>query len=377
MKLTAPILKYIDAHRQEAYELLLELAQIPAPSNYEEKRAEFCRKWLEDQGAEGVYVDDALNVIYPICCEIGKPIAVFAAHSDVVFPDTKPLPMKVEDGWIHCPGIGDDTGNVVALMMAAKYIAAHKLQSKDLGIMLVINSGEEGLGNLKGCRKLFEDYGTRIEEFVTFDLNADRLYDRAVGSRRFEISIKTQGGHSLNDFGRPNAIACLASVIHSLYEVKVPEKGRTTYNVGTIFGGTSVNTIAQDAQMLYEFRSDSRESLEFMQETLDEILNAYREKGMDISCRVVGDRPCSGDVDPERLQNLADRAARAARNWFGIDPVRLAASTDCNIPLSMGIPAVCIGCLKGEGAHTRQEKVEIASLLPGMKICFEMVLHHF
>lgn len=377
MILTTPILEYIDAHRQEAYELLLELAQIPAPSNYEEKRAEFCRKWLEDQGAEGVYVDGALNVIYPIGCEIGKPIAVFAAHSDVVFPDTEPLPLKVEDGYIHCPGIGDDTGNVVALLMAAKYIATHKLQSEDWGIMLVVNSGEEGLGNLKGCRKLFEEYGSRIQEFVTFDLDSDRLYDRAVGSRRFEICVKTQGGHSLNDFGRPNAIACLASVIHSLYEVKVPEKGRTTYNVGTVSGGTSVNTIAQDAQMLYEFRSDSRESLEIMQKTLDEILSDYREKGMDISCRVVGDRPCSGDVDPERLQILADRAAQAAKNWFGIDPVRRAASTDCNIPLSMGIPGICIGCLKGEGAHTRQEKVEIASLLPGLKLCFEMVLYHF
>lgn len=377
MILTTPILEYIDAHRQEAYELLLELAQIPAPSNYEEKRAEFCRKWLEDQGAEGVYVDGALNVIYPIGCEIGKPIAVFAAHSDVVFPDTEPLPLKVEDGYIHCPGIGDDTGNVVALLMAAKYIATHKLQSEDWGIMLVVNSGEEGLGNLKGCRKLFEEYGSRIQEFVTFDLDSDRLYDRAVGSRRFEICVKTQGGHSLNDFGRPNAIACLASVIHSLYEVKVPEKGRTTYNVGTVSGGTSVNTIAQDAQMLYEFRSDSRESLEIMQKTLDEILSDYREKGMDISCRVVGDRPCSGDVDPGRLQILADRAAQAAKNWFGIDPVRRAASTDCNIPLSMGIPGICIGCLKGEGAHTRQEKVEIASLLPGLKLCFEMVLYHF
>lgn len=377
MQLTSDVLDYIEAHRQESYDLLIRLAQIPAPSNHEEKRAEFCKKWLEEQGAEGVYIDEALNVIYPIGCEGDKPIAVFAAHSDVVFPDTQMLPLTVEDGYIHCPGIGDDTGNVAALLAAAKYIAQNRLQSPDWGILLVVNSGEEGLGNLKGCRKLFADFGSRIQEFVTFDLGSDRLYDRAVGSRRFRISVKTQGGHSLNDFGRPNAIACLASLIHTLYEVEVPRKGRTTYNVGTISGGTSVNTIAQDAEMLYEFRSDERESLNEMQANLDRILSDYRAKGLDIRCQMVGDRPCSGDVDPYLQSQLSDRAAQAAKAWFGWEPERMAASTDCNIPLSMGIPAVCIGCLLGDGAHTRQEKVEIASLLPGLKLCFQMVLHHF
>ena len=159
--------------------------------------------------------------------------------------------------------------------------------------------------------------------------------------------------------------------------MQVPQKGRTTYNVGTICGGTSVNTIAQDAKMLYEFRSDERESLNIMQENLDRILNGYREKGLDISCEVVGDRPCSGDVDPVAMQKLADRAAEAAKMWFGEEPLRRSASTDCNIPLSLGIPAICIGCLYGEGAHTREEKVQISSLLPGLKLCYQLVLHHF
>lgn len=377
MILTQSVLEYIDAHRQEAYALLLELAQIPAPSNQEEKRAQFCKNWLEKQGAEGVYIDEALNVVYPIGCEENKPLAVFAAHSDVVFPDTEQLPLKVEGDWIYCPGVGDDTGNVVALLMAAKYIAENKLQSPDWGILLVVNSGEEGLGNLKGCRKLFADYAGRVQEFFTFDLSAARLHDRAVGSRRFRIGVKTQGGHSLNDFGRPNAIACLAEMIQSLYQVQVPQKGRTTYNVGTISGGTSVNTIAQNAEMLYEFRSDERESLNIMQENLDRILEDYRKKGMDISCEVVGDRPCSGDVDQAALKNLADRASAAAKQWFGEEPVRLAASTDCNIPLSLGIPAICIGCLYGEGEHTREERVQISSLLPGLKLCYQLVLYHF
>ena len=127
MKLSSEILEYINLHQEKAFQLLLELAQIPAPSNHEEKRAEFCRSWLEAQGAEGVYIDEALNVVYPIGCTADNPVMVFMAHSDVVFPDTEPLPLTVADGKIHCPGVGDDTANVVALLMAAKYIAEQRL----------------------------------------------------------------------------------------------------------------------------------------------------------------------------------------------------------------------------------------------------------
>ena len=120
MELTKQIQNYIDGHGQEAYELLLELAQVPAPSNHEEKRAVFCRDWLQKQGAGGVFLDDALNVIYPVGCTETNELVVFMAHSDVVFPDMEDLPLKVEEGRICCPGVGDDTANAVALLMAAK-----------------------------------------------------------------------------------------------------------------------------------------------------------------------------------------------------------------------------------------------------------------
>ena len=125
MQLTQEILTYINQQQQQAFDLLVELAQIPAPSNHEEKRAAFCKTWLEKQGAQGVYVDEALNVIYPIGCTQDNPLTVYMAHSDVVFPDTEPLPLKVENGRIYCPGVGDDTANAVALLMTAKYIAQH------------------------------------------------------------------------------------------------------------------------------------------------------------------------------------------------------------------------------------------------------------
>lgn len=377
MKLDKTTLDDIDAYWQESYDLLLELARIPAPSNHEEKRAEFCKAWLEKQGAEGVYIDEALNVVYPVGCEGEKPIAVFMAHSDVVFPDTDPLPLKVEDGRIYCPGIGDDTADVAALLMAAKYIARNRLRPKEYGVLLVVNSGEEGLGNLKGVRKIVADYGSRIREFISFDAHNCMGVNRAVGSRRYRVEFDTEGGHSYSAFGNRNAIACLASMIDALYSIKVPEKGKTTYNVGTISGGTSVNTIAQHAEMLYEFRSDERESLDIMEWHFQAAVEFYRAKGIGVTVTQVGERPCSGDVDEEKMKELMARASAASLRYYGQEITYGPGSTDCNIPLSVGIPAVCVGCYFGAGSHTREEYVEISSLLPGQKVAFDLILHHF
>ena len=376
MELTRKIESYIESHQQEAYDLLLELAQIPAPSNQEQLRAEFCKNWLEAQGAEGIYVDDALNVIYPVGVTAENPLVCFVAHSDVVFPDTQPLPLRVEDGKIFCPGIGDDTANVVALMMAAKYIAEHKLQPKDKGLLLVINSGEEGLGNLKGTRKLMADFGHRIQEFITFDAHDCQGVGIAVGSRRYRIEIDTEGGHSYTAFGNRNAIAYMASLIDTLYTIKLPPKGKTTYNVGTISGGTSVNTIAQHAEMLYEFRSDEAESLEIMDRHLQAAVEFYRTKGIQVTVTPVGDRPCGGDVDTERVQAMMDRANEASVRYYGKPHSFGRGSTDSNIPLSMGIPSICVGCYNGDKSHTREEWVEIDSLLPGLKFAFDLILHN-
>ena len=368
---------WMEEHRQEAFDLLAELAQIPAPSNQEEKRAAFCKAWLDAQGAQGVYIDDALNVIYPIGCTGENDLVVYMAHSDVVFPDTEALPLKIEDGKLCCPGVGDDTANVVALLMSAKYIVQNNWTPENSGVLLVVNSGEEGLGNLKGSRKIVEDFGRRIREFVTLDGQADSCVNRAVGSRRYRVQVRTEGGHSYANFGNRNAIASLAALIDRLYAVQVPAMGRTTYNVGTISGGTSVNTIAQQAEMLYEFRSDEREALEIMENHFRRAVEDFRSQGIDIDVDLVGNRPCSGDVDPDRLLKLMDRAVEAARRQYGHGLVFRSGSTDCNIPLSLGIPAVCAGCYRGGGAHTREEYVYIDSLLPGLKFAADLILHHF
>lgn len=377
MELNENIIKYIDEHRQEAFDLLVEVAQIPAPSNHEEKRAEFCKAWLEKQGAEGVFIDDALNVVYPLGDTGNNSLVVYMAHIDVVFPDTTPLPLKIEDGKILCPGIGDDSANVAALMTVAKYIAQNKLQPTNAGVLLVLNSGEEGLGNLKGSRKIVETYGNRIVEFVTLDGSYSHFCTGAVGSKRYEVTINTEGGHSYSAFGNRNAIAYMASLISSLYDIKVPNRGRTTYNVGTINGGTSVNTIAQNATMLYEFRSNNRDDLFEMEEHFNAAIEYYRTKGINIDVTLVGDRPCSATVDPEKHQQLIDRTKVAVKRHYNVDAITGFGSTDCNIPLSLGIPSLSVGCYKGAKAHTREEYLFIDSLYPGLKLAFELILYHF
>ncbi|MDR3192552.1 MAG: M20/M25/M40 family metallo-hydrolase [Treponema sp.] len=369
---------FIREHEGEALKLLETLAKIPAPSNHEEKRAAFVRDWLAAQGAEGVFIDKACNVIYPISRAGSGRLDVFMAHMDVVFPDTEELPVRIEGGKIMAPGIGDDTANLAALLLAAKYLALKKIKPPEgKGLLLVANSGEEGLGNLRGSRQICLDYGERIGEFVSFDGTFDEICYKAVGSRRYRVKVLTEGGHSYMDFGNRNAIMYLASMIGAFYSLKVPQTGRTTYNVGTIQGGTSVNTIAQSAEMLYEFRSDSRQDLLFMENHFDTVIAAYRAMGLAVEAVLVGERPCSGDIDPEKHQALLKRGLDAIKRHTGIDAALKSGSTDANIPLSRGIPAITLGLYRGKGAHTYEEWVDIESLKAGYRIAFELILDKF
>ena len=373
------IQEYIDAHEEEAYRLLVTLAQIPAPSNHEEKRVEFCRKWLEDMGAKGVYTDAALNVVYPYQAEGDRPVIVIMAHTDVVFPDMDPLPLKEADGKICCPGIGDDTANLAALLMTAKYVTEKQLQTKDAGVVFVCNAGEEGMGNLKGSRKICEDYGSRIREFYSLDGTMENVTNCAVGSSRFKVTVRTIGGHSYGSFGNPNAIAHLASIIADIYKIQVPAEGKTTYNVGVIQGGTSVNSIAQEASMLCEYRSDREAALAYMEQQFSGIFDAHNTKDAQVTGEPVGLRPCESLDDAQRQKRdaMVAEACGLLKEITGKDIRTGSGSTDCNIPLSMGIPSVCYGCYYGKGAHTREEYIEKASLKMGYRVAFETVLKHF
>lgn len=378
--LTQNAQNFLQTHGNEAYQLLKTMAAIPSPSNHEERRMEFCKQWLESCGAKGVYTDSALNVVCPVGVTKENPVVVFCAHTDVVFPDTDPLSVREHSGRLWAPGVGDDTANLAALMIAAKYVVQEGLRPKNgVGVLFVCNSGEEGMGNLKGSRKLCEDYEGRIQAFCSFDGTLTHVVNRSVGSQRFRVAVTAQGGHSYIDFGRPNAIAQLAAVVSDLYAVGIPSYGRTTCNVGTISGGTSVNTIAQNAEMLCEYRSDDARGLQYMQEQYERIFSAHRKKGVELAVEVVGSRPgeqLSAAAAAER-DRLVQRAADIIEQVTGKRPGTASSSTDCNIPLSLGIPSVCFGSYYGAGAHTREEYVEIDSLPLGYRVVMESVLEYF
>jgi len=362
----------------ELITLIKDLCNIPAPSNYEEKRAEFIKNWLIDIGAEGVYIDDALNVVYPINCNNSSDIVLFVAHTDTVFPDTEPMPLFTEGDRMYCPGIGDDTANLAMMLYVVKYIVQNKLKPSR-GIIFSANSGEEGLGNLKGIRKLMEDYKGRISEVISFDLYYGSVVSKAVGSSRFKVEVLTEGGHSFSNFGNENAIHVLSSIINDLYSIEVPKilDSQTTYNVGEIKGGTSVNTIAQQAEMLYEYRSDNAECIDIMKEHFEYITSKYRKDGFTVNVQSIGERPCMRGVDKDKHLALIKRCRHTMKKHLGEDAKLTSASTDCNIPLSLGIPAVCIGLLDGGGVHTREEWISIKSLEIGKEIAFDIIFDYF
>lgn len=379
MALDTSMIQYAASVQEELKQLIRDLCAIPAPSHLEHQRAAFCKQWLGAAGAKHVQIDEALNVICPWGVTEDNPIVVVMAHTDTVFPDLEPLPFEEDETQFHCPGVADDTAELAMLMLCARYFMQN-FPAPPVGVLFVANSCEEGLGNLKGSKAIVAKYGHRMRELITLDGTwMQGIVCRAVGSHRYRVTVKTEGGHSFGAFGNRNAIHCLASMINTLYTVKVPQEGnsKTTYNVGIISGGTSINTIAQEAEMLYEYRSDSRSCLAQMEAMFGQIVAAYNTMGISVTAEKIGDRPCTGDVDPAQQQALVDRAAAAIRRNTGLEPVLESGSTDCNAPLAAGIPAVCIGPCTGGRCHTREEYLDLNSLETGFRLVLDLLQETF
>lgn len=372
--MTNAISQYAQSHYEEALQIIRELCAIPAPSHFEQERAAWCKNWLDENCGEGAYIDEALNVIFPINCEGKDNLTVVVAHTDTVFPDRDPMPFQEDGEKMYAPGVGDDTASVAVLLLTAKFFAEHKIVP-ERGILLVCNSCEEGLGDLKGTKQLFRDFAGRIGRFISFDSNLDVIADRCVGSHRYEVEVLTEGGHSFGAFGRENAIAELAKIACEIYKLEVPKKegARTTYNVGTVEGGTSVNTIAQNAKMLCEYRSDDVECMHFMQKEFQRIFQEIQNEKVQVNVKMVGDRPCM-NIDPEEVEKLKGIAIPIIEDVIG-KPVRcVSSSTDCNVPLSIGVPALCVGTNIHVGSHTREEWLDKASLIPGLEIGIKVAM---
>ncbi len=367
----------MEIYQKLAHEILRELCPIPAPSHYEDKRVEYCVKKLGSLGIQDVQVDEAKNVIWELKGKDPRKTVIFAAHTDVVFPDTEPLPFREDEENIYCPGCGDDTACVAQLMSIMKKVADEK-KTPAVNVVFALNACEEGLGNLKGTRALMQRYGGSTQAFFTFDGGYRAVTDKSVGSHRYSVTVKTKGGHSFGAFGNENAARVLAQGIQEIYQIQVPQNGgKTTYNVGIISGGTSVNTIIQQASMLCEYRSDVYENLEYMKEQFYAIFDRMAQFGQ-VEVELVGERPSMKGVDPQKQQELTDFCAAVQKKHAALEDVPIkSGSTDCNIPHSMGIPAVCVGTYAGGGTHTREEWIEKNSVTIGVGIVAEIVEKYF
>ena len=353
-----------------------ELCLIPAPSHYEERRAQYICDTLLSWGAGAAYIDDAKNVILKIDGERNESV-VFAAHTDTVFPDMEPMTFTEDENNMYGPGCGDDAAAVATLMAVVKYIIDSDRKPKR-SIIFAFDSCEEGLGNLKGIKAVMNKYVKNVSRFYTFDGKYHRVANISVGSHRYKVTVRTEGGHSYSAFGNKNAAHILAKGITAIYDINVPQEGgKTTYNVGLISGGTSVNTIAQEAEMVCEYRSVSYENLEYMKKKFEEIFDYMRSLGAEVDVELVGERPCMKDVDKDIMEKMTQLCIDVQKKHSGCEIEIVSSSTDCNIPHSMGIPAVCVGTYKGEGTHTREEWVEKASMPKGFEIVRDIVLHYF
>ncbi len=346
---------------KDLLEITKDLAVIPAPSGREDERVAFCLSYWQGKGLPA-FADSVGNVILELGDVENAPVVLLMGHTDIVFDEKTPLLLREEGERLYCPGIGDDTLHAAAVLLGGAWMAQQQLP-EDISFVFCTNVCEEGEGNLKGCRALMERYEGRLREVISFDSYLDILHDTCVGSVRYRITAETPGGHSFRDFGAPNAIAKLCGLVAELDKQPLPQEGITTFNFGQISGGRTVNTIAPTATLLYEFRSDRKENFAQMESQFRTACQRVTE--CNLTVEAIGVRPC-GDVDPALQESLAKRCENA---FAGLPvPRRYPASTDCNLPLSMGVPAVCIGLCYGGGAHTVEEYILPHSIPTGTKV---------
>ena len=361
---------YVNQVQEELIQLIKDLCAIPSFSHKEKEKAQFIHNWFKQYNIDTI-IDEKYNVVLPI--NYNDECTIFCAHIDTVFPDETGFVCEEKNGKLYAPGVGDDTANVALLMLIARYLVLNHINIKNA--LIVFNSCEEGLGNLEGIRHIMNTY-KNVKEFYSFDLTYEEIICKAVGSNRYRITILTEGGHSYSAFGNTNAIAICSDMIHDFYQYQVPTRGKSTYNVGVIEGGTSVNTIAQSASFLFEYRSDNHEDLKEMIKFFNQTIKKYQNK-YNIQVEIIGERPSHGDDNQEKLDEIVNNVSTIIEMYSSKKPVLSSGSTDCNIPYSLGIPGCCFGGYIGKCEHTREEWIDIASLEVGMKILMHFMIDYF
>ncbi len=347
-----------------ARERLITLTEIPAPPFGEEARGRKIAEMMTEIGLTDVHIDEAGNVIARYAGRSGEKVVALAAHMDTVFPAGTDVTVKIEENKLVAPGIGDNTRGVISLLEIARAIVAAGIQTK-AGLLFVANVGEEGLGDLRGVKHLFREGGPQIDAFIAIDGGENnRIVYGAVGSHRYRVTYKGPGGHSWGAFGLANPHHALGRAINQFMQDApavswVGEK--TSFNIGRIGGGTSVNSIPFESWMEVDMRSGNQEKIDAMDAVFQAAVqkglaeeNASRLHGPELTVEIepVGKRPAGvGDPGSPLVQRIL-----AVADSFGIEPELARSSTDANIPISLGIPAITIsrGGQSG-GAHSLQE----------------------
>jgi tripeptide aminopeptidase len=337
------------------------ICQVEAPPFKEQRRAEDYRRRLEALGLRNVRIDAEGNVIAERPGEPGEPVVVISGHLDTVFPEGTDVTVKREGTTLRGPGIGDDCRGLAILLGIARALDQAQVRTRGT-IVFVGTVGEEGPGNLRGVRHLFAtELRDRVDYFISVDGTGLGLTKDAVGSHRYTVTYKGPGGHSYGDFGAPNPVHALGRAIAKISDFQVPSDPRVTFSVGVIEGGTSVNSIAMTAAMQVDMRSVDAGALDSLdvrfqaaiRQALDEE-NARWSQGdrLKLEIDTIGIRPAGRQTDDVAIV----RAARDAGRALGFDVPAVASSTDANIPISLGIPAVTIdGGGRGGGAHSLGE----------------------
>jgi tripeptide aminopeptidase len=355
-------------------ELQVRLAEIPAPSFDEEKRAAAVEPLLAAAGLT-VRRDKIGNVIGELRGTNEKEIVLLAAHLDTVFPAGTDVKVQRQGPRMSGPGISDNGTGLAALVALARSMHAAKIKPRRT-ILFAADVGEEGEGNLRGMRVLVEEYRANLKAVIVLDgSGTDHVTTKALASRRLEVTVTGPGGHSWSDFGMVNPINALVRAAVRFINTKVPAAPRTTFNLGQIEGGTSVNSIPHESRLKVDIRSESEEELGRLEAALRECASAGvrdemesardRSKGrLEWKVDLLGSRP--GGELPAGSPLLA--ALRAADEFLGNHSRLERSSTDANIPLSVGIDAIAIGAGgNGGGAHSLQEWYEPAGREMGLK----------
>ena len=350
------------------------LTEIPAPPFQEAQRANAVKLLLASSGLE-VQIDKTGNVIGELRGANEKEIVVLSAHLDTVFPASTEIKVRHEGDRLLAPGISDNGTGLAALVAIAR--ACHEARIKPRRtILFVADVGEEGEGNLRGMRALIEAYRPKLKAVIVLDgSGTDHVTTKALASRRLEATITAPGGHSWSDFGMPNPINALVRASVRFINTKVPVAPRTTFNIGQIEGGTSVNSIPYEAKLKVDIRSESEDELTKLESALRECITSGvrdemessrdRAKGkLEWKVELLGSRP--GGELPANSALLA--ALRSADEFVGNQSRVERSSTDANVPLAHGIDAISIGAGgTGGGAHSLQEWYEPAGREIGLK----------